>query len=229
MDLKTINLLFQDLIIEKAEIFRLLKFDQGDIPDHFNAMIDHELQVASKLCAISGGYQVIDSIEIDKSSQLITVGKTDFLVGKNISVYLQRAEKLALLLCTAGSGIEEHSQQLMRDGNYPEGFVADVIGSVVVEAAMDKIHAMLIADKEECGLKVSNRYSPGYCTWNVDEQKKLFSFFPENYAGIKLSQSSLMNPIKSISGIAGIGKDINYLAYACDTCTSVNCVFRGLK
>jgi len=79
------------------------------------------------------------------------------------------------------------------------------------------------------GLKVSNRYSPGYCTWDVSEQKKLFSFFPDRFAGITLSDSSLMNPIKSVSGIAGIGKDIKHLGYVCDNCTVVDCVFRGLK
>jgi cobalamin-dependent methionine synthase I len=63
----------------------------------------------------------------------------------------------------------------------------------------------------------------------VSEQQKLFSFFPENFAGISLSDSSLMNPIKSVSGIAGIGTAVKYLGYACDDCTQADCVFRDLK
>jgi chloramphenicol 3-O-phosphotransferase len=117
----------------------------------------------------------------------------------------------------------------MREGHYPEGFIMDTIGSIVVDSAMDIIHEKLALDMEHLGLKVSNRYSPGYCSWDVSEQKKLFSFFPVKFAGISLSDSSLMNPIKSVSGIAGIGKDIKHLGYACNNCTMVDCVFRGLK
>jgi cobalamin-dependent methionine synthase I len=94
---------------------------------------------------------------------------------------------------------------------------------------MDIIHESLVQDMRIMGLNVSNRYSPGYCSWDVSEQQKLFSFFPEKFAGIALSDSCLMNPIKSISGIAGIGHGIKHLGYACDGCTQVDCVFRDLK
>ena len=220
---------YSDLRISREKIAKVLKFAEGEIPHHFIGIIDHELRMASTLSEISGGYLVSDSVLVDKAKHLITLGKVDFNVGKNISVYLQKAEKLALLLCTAGPGLESRSQQLMRDGHYPEGFIMDTIGSIVVEKAMDIIHANLLQDVKILGLNVSNRYSPGYCSWDVSEQQKLFSFFPEKFAGITLSDSSLMNPIKSVSGIAGIGTGIKYLGYACDGCTMVECVFRDLK
>ena len=207
----------------------MLRMGEGEIPSHFSDLIDYELLMASALTEISGGYLVVEPVLVDKKKQQITLGNVDFLVGKNVSVYLQRAEKLALFLCTAGPKLEERSQNLMKGGHYPEGFIMDVIGSIVVELAMDIIHERLAEDMSATGMKVSNRYSPGYCAWDVSEQKKLFSFFPENTFGITLSESSLMNPIKSVSGIAGIGREIKKLAYMCESCTMTECTFRNLK
>ncbi|MCK7538940.1 MAG: hypothetical protein MZV63_52410 [Marinilabiliales bacterium] len=47
---------------------------------------------------------------------------------------------------------------------------------------------------------ITNRFSPGYCGWDVAEQHKLFSFFKDNFCGITLTESALMNPVKSVSG-----------------------------
>lgn len=228
MEIKQPEIKFSDLHISRDDVAKMLRFGEGEIPAHFIDLIDYELEMASTLCMISGGYLVAEPVLVDKVKQQITIGEVDFNVGKNISVYLKKAEKLALLLCTAGPGIESRSQQLMKEGQFPDGFIADTIGSMVVEAAMDIIHGCLTQDMRTLGLKVSNRYSPGYCTWDVSEQKKLFLFFPEKFAGISLSDSSLMNPIKSVSGIAGIGKDITKLPYKCSNCTMANCTFRGL-
>jgi hypothetical protein len=229
MEVKQLKVKYSDLLINRDIVAKMLRFGKDEIPPHFSDLIDHELYMASTLCDISGGYLLADSVLVDKVKHQITLGAVEFKVGKNISLYLQKAEKLALLLCTAGPGIEGRSHSLMREGNYPEGFILDTIGSIVADAAMDIIHESLLQDMKTLGLKVSNRYSPGYCSWDVSEQKKLFSFFPEKYAGIKLSESSLMNPIKSVSAIAGIGKDIKYHKYVCDSCTQADCVFRELK
>ncbi|MGB5263413.1 MAG: vitamin B12 dependent-methionine synthase activation domain-containing protein, partial [Lutimonas sp.] len=78
-------------------------------------------------------------------------------------------------------------------------------------------------------LAITNRYSPGYCDWKVVDQQKLFSFFPENFCGVSLSETSLMRPIKSVSGIVGIGKNVNYLSYICDKCKNLGCVYRAKK
>jgi len=229
MEIKRFEIKYSNLRISRGIVAKMLRFGEGEIPPHFTDLIDHELEMASTLSNISGGYLIAEPVWVDKINQQITLGEVDFYVGKNITVYLQKAEKLALLLCTAGPGIEERSHSLMKEGLYPEGFIMDVIGSIVVEAAMDIIHESLSQDMKTKGMNVSNRYSPGYCTWDVSEQKKLFSFFPEKFAGITLSDSSLMDPIKSVSSIAGIGKDIKHLGYACDSCTMADCVFRGLK
>jgi len=100
---------------------------------------------------------------------------------------------------------------------------------VVVEEAMDRIQADLQQRMSESGLKTTNRYSPGYCDWDLAEQEKLFDVFPENYLDIRLSSSSLMHPIKSVSGLIGIGTDVRYNEYTCNLCDEKNCIYRNRK
>ena len=41
--------------------------------------------------------------------------------------------------------------------------------------------------------------------------------------GIRLTDSSLMIPIKSVSGVIGVGTDVRKLEYTCGLCTYENC------
>ena len=76
------------------------------------------------------------------------------------------------------------------------------------------------------GLNITNRYSPGYCGWDVSEQQKLFFLLPENCCGIRLTDSSLMLPIKSVSGVIGVGKTVRKTAYKCAVCDKEDCYLR---
>ena len=38
-----------------------------------------------------------------------------------------------------------------------------------------------------------------------------------------------MDPIKSISGIIGIGKDVNYYPYTCRMCDMEDCIYRRTR
>jgi cobalamin-dependent methionine synthase I len=62
-----------------------------------------------------------------------------------------------------------------------------------------------IADQiKRNGQRVTYRFSPGYCDWPVTEQKKLFRFLEAERIGVRLLDSCLMQPRKTISGIFGL-------------------------
>jgi len=65
--------------------------------------------------------------------------------------------------------------------------------------------------------------SPGYCGWDVSEQQKLFSLVNDMRIGIKLTESSLMIPIKSISGLWGFGEKLKKKEYNCNKCEEAMC------
>jgi hypothetical protein len=117
----------------------------------------------------------------------------------------------------------------MKEGELLEGYVFDVFGSLIVEEGMDRIQSFLKTKMQEEGLRITNRYSPGYCGWDVSEQKKLFGLLPKKFCGIELTDSCLMRPIKSVSGIIGVGKSVKFNEYSCNLCDEADCLYRNLR
>jgi len=228
-DLSTYHFSFSDLDISRLRIERVMGYDQNTIPEPFPDMIDEVLSVASDYCDIQGGYQIFEDFSFKKEAYLLSIQTVPLDIHKVIYQQIKTAEKIAVFVCTAGPKIGEWSRKLMAEGDLMNGYIIDVIGSEIVEKAMDKIQEALSLKMEENGFKISNRYSPGYCNWNVSEQHKLFSLLPPNFCDVRLSDTALMYPIKTVSGIIGIGKNIKFNAYTCQICDSQNCLYRNRK
>lgn len=156
------------------------------------------------------------------------IRRVQLSVGKAVCNELKGSERLAFYVCTAGKTISEKSTSLLQGDDPVLGYVYDVLGSIITEAAGDRMQSFLKSGIEINGDQLTNRYSPGYCQWPVSDQHKLFSFFHENICGVSLTDSSLMHPVKSISGVIGIGKDVKYREYVCTLCSSSNCIYRKI-
>jgi hypothetical protein len=226
MELKEYRYDYSALDVQFEAIERLMGYDPGQAPDPIPDMIREALKKAPDYCDNRGGYLVKDTIHLDREAKNLRVDDVTFHIHKVVTRQLKQAEKLAIFVCTAGAGISDWSKALMHEGDMLLGYIVDVIGSEVVETAMDHIQDILEEEMGESNLGVTDRYSPGYCEWQVSEQHKLFSFFPNDFCGITLSDSSLMHPIKSVSGVIGIGRHAKRKGYPCDYCDMINCIYR---
>ena len=174
-----------------------------------------------------GGYSIVDNIKYHDES--ISIDNTEFQTGRIIAKQMKNAEKVVIFACTAGPGVRIAYDRYMADGDPLKAFFADTLGTVAVEKAMDIIHESIRHTFKPLELHCTNRYSPGYCGWSVGEQQKLWMFLPKDYCGISLTESSLMLPIKSVSGIIGIGKTSRKNPYSCSVCELDTCIYRRKK
>ena len=216
-----------ELTLDVEYLSALLGFPDGDLPEPFGEYVALAMQDAESLCDIRGAFRFYENCDLTANSSHILVDETEFEIGKTIAKELRKASSVAFFICTAGEGISRRSQDLLRGDDPVLGYVFDLLGSMIVESAADqlKLEIKRIALSE--GLQITNRYSPGYCKWSVADQHKLFSFFPKNCCGIKLTESALMHPIKSVSGIIGIGADVSFREYTCNLCNQVDCIQRN--
>ncbi len=187
-------------------------FDQGD-----------------QLFHIQGGYQLFDEVSFHQSTHEVSIEHVSFDVKKVVFNMLKRSSKVAVFVCTCGEEIHHLSRQYMQEGDLLKGYVYDLFGSLVVESGMDLIQESLQKEMKQEGFKITNRYSPGYCGWDVAQQKKLFSLFSSQFDFVQLTDSCLMQPIKSVSGMIGIGSDVKYSDYTCNICDLKNCLYKNLK
>jgi len=204
-------------------------YQTGTAPEPVTILINEITEEFLPLGDIKAEYRVFNEISLSRENKTLQIEGITFNIKPIISRQIKEAEEAALFICTAGPVIGEMSRSSMKGGDLLKGYVYDVIGSEVVEAAADMMQEELLKEVAVCGMKITNRFSPGYCGWDVAEQHKLFSFFKDNFCGITLTESALMNPIKSVSGIIGIGRNVRYTAYQCKLCGDKNCIYRNKK
>lgn len=218
-----------DLNLNIKDLFKILQVTDIS-PD--NPVVYESKQVFRQLedmSNIRGGYIVYDKVALDLGKGKINIDGITVNPQKQICAYLKDVEKLTVFVCTAGDGFSTYSNKYNQSTNYLKAFIVDALGSLVVEKSAEYLHQKIEKEASVSGLKITNRYSPGYCDWAVEEQKLLFSLLPENPCNISLSESSLMIPIKSISGIIGIGKKVVKRAYSCDHCRKDTCIYSRIK
>lgn len=212
------------LNLRKEEIYEAMGYGTHE-PDESVKILTKELLAGIPEDVIVSRYLSTLAAEIQQDS--ISIQKMNFQTGKTIANLMKRAEQIAVFVATAGRGFERWSKSISHKDDWAALFITDSIGSCLVEKAGDYLETQL-EQKIEKGLKHTNRFSPGYCGWNVTEQRKLFSLLPDNILGIQLSDSCMMSPIKSISGFIGIGKEVQTKRYGCQICELQTC-FRKNK
>lgn len=167
--------------------------------------------------------------EISLSTTGFEVQNVTFYCNRKIAVQLKGSEMMIVFVCTAGPGVHEQYKEYISQNELVKAYFIDLLGNIAVEKAMDIIQLQLLNYMDLYQMKSTNRYSPGYCGWDITEQSKLFSLLPVNPCGIKLSESSLMVPSKSISGVIGCGATAKYNEYGCQLCEMKKCLYRKLK
>ena len=138
-----------------------------------------------------------------------------------ICSYLDGMESACVFVATAGREFDAAVKALRQEGDIVADFIADSIGTVLAEYAVGRV--------EDCFLPLdrhSMSYSPGYCNWNITEQQKFFPLFPAEPCGIRLSESSLMSPEKSVSGFFAMGESLVRQPYHCQICKNTKCYKR---
>ncbi len=220
---------FKELVIDYKLMAGVMGYENGQLPPPFDEYMETALREANALSDIRASYLLVDDARIDKARKVLCAGGEEFEIGNAVCSELDGSTRFAFFVCTAGKTISDKSVSLLKGEDPVLGYVYDILGSAIAEAAGDKMQSLLRNEVGGAGEKTTNRYSPGYCQWSVDEQHKLFSLFGESPCGVSLTQSALMQPVKSISGVIGIGRDVEYREYQCSLCFSENCVYRRIR
>jgi hypothetical protein len=226
MEYSTFQINYGDLDVDLSQIENVLGYGEGDDRVIVNSVIEEILKEPQLFRNIRAEYRIFDDIEFMASDKSISIGGINFRVNKILYGQLRNSDSLALFLCTAGAEPGIRTRSAMTDGDPLTAYIYDLIGSIVVDAATDLLQSELEHKIVSARKKITNRYSPGYCGWDVSEQHKLFRLFPDNFCGITLTDSALMDPVKSISGLIGIGETVKFNKYTCSLCELKECSFR---
>ena len=188
------------------------------------SLVNDYIENAHQYIAPSFSYTVRDIVLVTGNS--VTIEYDVVFESEVISKLLEKANKVAVFVVTIGNYLEDSAAQLAEDGLVLQSAVLHSIGSDAAEKLADSVESQISEVAHNQGLTITRRFSPGYCDWNVTQQKMVFQAMRGDCAGVSLTDSCLMIPRKSISGIIGIGPSEITKYNPCKTCDEYDCAGR---
>jgi len=156
-----------------------------------------------------------------------SLGLGEVTLAGRVAEFLAGVERVAVFVVTVGPAVSRLAAEACREGDAFGGFVLDACGSWAAEAAADALVERLRAEVGgDVGL--TPRFSPGYCGMELDQQPALFRLVDAGAIGVTLSDSWVMRPEKSVSGLIGLGS-MELAAVQrlpCAACSEVGCHMR---
>ncbi len=216
-----------DIEIDKDEVCRYLGYrkDQGP-SSSISSLIDEEIDDAYELIQASCVYQLMDIRRVHQPRVILEDGLR--ITSEVLSRVLGHCHRIAIFMVTIGQGLEKKVTKLMAEGQILRATVLDAVGSEAAEKMacylQERIGELATAD----GAEITLRYSPGYCDWDITQQRVLFQAMNSALLPVALTEECLMVPRKSVSGIIGLGHfERRQLRYSpCRFCDKMDCLSR---
>lgn len=218
---------FARLELSRADIYLMMGSGAYDPDPQMQQLIEQTITHVSGWCQPQFSYRLFEISE--RSANALVVDGCRLTTGPIITHYMRDADYLAVFIATAGAQYQQWFEQEAHSGDILREFVAHNIGSEIAEAAGRYMGQTLAAECAAKGLVTGNPYSPGYCGWDITDQRILFALMRTATCGVTLSDSCLMNPIKSVSGIIPVGRAVKKEAYGCEICNKKSCYKNNLK
>ncbi len=134
---------------------------------------------------------------------------------------------LAAVICTLGPGLEKRCDRLRGENKLLEGAVLDAAGVAMLEVLSEKAYKILGKLAQKHRLYMGCRFGPGIGDMDLSSQSALFRLVKGAKIKVRLNNSMVMIPNKSISFFVEFTSDKNTRRnlYKCQTCHK-DCQFR---
>ncbi len=154
----------------------------------------------------------------EKHEDTVVIGGAAFtsrILRKNV----ESAERVFCYIATCGRELEDFS---LNPGDFMEQFLIDELKELALQCALEFLQKHLIETFHVDKIASMNPGSGDVTVWPIEQQLDLFSLLgdPEASIGVKLTDSYLMIPNKTVSGII-FPTEVGFRA--CQVCTRENC------
>ncbi len=226
--IRELNFRFQDLNIDYQRMAHELGYSSGKMPDAFVNYLEKASVFSEGLDDIKASCRILRVDPEVSNERYIQLEDAQFKVGKTIAKELKNSQQAALFIITAGKTITVKAEQESKSGNSVYGRILTALSKAILNALEKEVFVYVRNEASKREFKTTNCYCPGYCHWDLADQHQLFALFGNHTCGVSLTASASMIPERSISGIIGLGKHVQYREYHCTLCEQENCI-RGCK
>jgi hypothetical protein len=191
-----------DVAPDRNEVLRQMGIPPGaDVSERIEQLYDTAAELFAESVAPAGVLADVTATEFEA----VYRGEGNNEPDSPVADIFPRAEHLALFAVTLGPRVTEALSRCFGAQDFALAYMLDAMASVAADTAAD-----VTERRFEHGLRTRGwatpdgaalRYSPGYCGWDVTGQKRLFAQLKPETIGLTLTESCLMQPLKSVSGV----------------------------
>ena len=157
-----------------------------------------------------------------REENVVTIDGLQFQ-SQILSVNLEKTHRVFPFVVTCGRELAEWGQSIT---DVLENYCADTIQEMILKSARKNFTSTL---DEECGLSSASEMYPGSLSdWPITEQRPLFQLLGNvtELIGVDLTDSFLLFPVKTVSGIRFPGEST---FQSCQLCPREKCPNRSAR
>lgn len=151
-----------------------------------------------------------DDFEFHFNKNEIILEDSYKIISESLMKHLKSCSRISLLGITIGSFVEEEMERFVKENKSLEQLILDAVGSECAEEAAQYVSNIIDSEIKKNNYIPTKRFSPGYGDLDLEVQKYFFKKLRLEEIGIKLSDSLLMIPQKSVTAFIGWGKRDKY-------------------
>ena len=191
--------------LPRKEIYRRLGFIKGvtEISSSQKEEIERFIQDALSLIHLKGAGLRMPVQEI-KGAGIILAEDVTF-ESNQLAALLRNCREIVLMGATAGNDIMKAIEEDAAGRNVTRGIVFDATASETVDASLDWImgyfNRTLLRENRQL---LKKRYSAGYGDLLLETQKTIHRLLQLDRIGIRITDSCMLIPEKSVTAVTGI-------------------------
>ena len=211
------------------DVIRMLTgTEQKAVPPRVLALVNHLIAQSADHLTIHVAYTVLN-VRRSTGTDLELAGHVVF--RGQIADFMKASERIVVFVATIGNHLDEMAREKHAQGNLDESYILHAIGSTATDSAPDVLIEYLWEHEAKASEALTTAFCPGYCGLEMNEQRTVFSLIDAEAIGVRLLPSLMMYPLKSISGLIGIGpsEKIERHGFPCERCRDDRCPTRPTR
>jgi len=226
MGAATQKLIDLDVELDAEEVLRTMGCRPGhNLRAEHRLLMDRLLSEARPALSARAVYTIADVEHIGENELRLRECRP---IRGPIASFLKPSRRVVAFVATIGEAIERMADERFQAGDKLGGYTLNAIGSAAADAAVDALADAIYFSDLGPDEALTPPFSPGYCGMPLEEQLSIFSIVQAAPIGVRLLPSMIMKPLKSVSGLIGIGPNVEIEARGvpCQWCELTSCRMR---
>lgn len=195
---------FGPVQVDAALILRLQKYRQLETVPQAVKDVARRMASMAETLVEPQGWTWRGSISRVDSDGSVLVGAHLRFQSRTLARALQSAAEGVIVLLTIGPKLERRAHELVGEEQFVEGLLLDTAGWAAIDALIKDVRRRLAAEARARGFRLTGRMAPGFADWGLEQQDILFSAFDGVDLSVRLTETRVMLPRKSVSGLYGL-------------------------